>query len=160
MSNTNDEQFSRTWGSERPTRKVPQYDYYENILIQHDDIVSVNEDIMCENDSEWPEKSLEASNNAGNSVEKSVLDLAGERIGERQGGYGHEDAFQDIADEWNLWFWQRFRLKINLTPADAACMLSVFKKARRMVRLRQGKTKQDDTVDQLGYIAWRDRKER
>ena len=85
--------------------------------------------------------------------------LSATRIGLRGDEYGEEDSFQDIADRWTLWTYQRFGFELELTPADVADMMQEFKQARRLVRLRSGKTKRDDSVDQTGYIWWRDKKE-
>lgn len=87
--------------------------------------------------------------------ENDLFSLAADRIAIRTDGYGPENAFQDIADRVSLWFKQRFSVEIHLTASDAADMLSEFKQARRLVRLRSGKNKRDDTVDQTGYVWWR-----
>lgn len=89
--------------------------------------------------------------------ENDLFSLAADRIEIRSDGYGPENAFQDIADRLSLWLKQRFSVEISLTASDAADILQEFKQARRLVRLRAGKSKRDDTVDQTGYIWWRDK---
>lgn len=88
--------------------------------------------------------------------EIDVFSAAKATISERGADHNKENSFADIADRWNLWFAQRFSLGISLTPADVADMLQEFKQARRLSRLRVGKVKPDDAVDQAAYIWWRE----
>jgi hypothetical protein len=109
--------------------------------------------------TESEEKSPETEENIQILPESDLFSLAADRIGIRQDGYGPENAFQDIADRVSLWIKQRFGVELSLTSSDAADMLSEFKQARRLVRLRAGIIKGDDTVDQTGYVWWRNKLE-
>jgi hypothetical protein len=128
--------------SNKPTQKVEKQPDSDEYVTYNAELAHDFEYISSDSESSW--------------AKRAILDLAAERIGTRQVGYGRENAFKDIAERWKLWIFQRFGVELPLTPSDASDMLGEFKQARRLVRLRSGKTKRDDTVDQVGYIAWRD----
>lgn len=68
--------------------------------------------------------------------------------GERQEQYGNpESTFCDIAHLWSWWL--RDKLAYELTPEDAAMMMTLMKIARE----RGGAGKMDNIVDACGYLG-------
>lgn len=93
----------------------------------------------------------------------SLLELAAERIGERTSGYGKENSFGAICRLWNAFLRNRPQSEsgfVDLTEAEVADLMVIFKLARKQVRRLGGKPhKQDDNVDAAGYVAWADKLE-
>lgn len=85
---------------------------------------------------------------------KSILDLAKERNEDRSDGYGDRESFPAIRILWKAYLLARFGVDLDLTDADTADMLLLFKEGRKITRRNAGQYKKDDNVDQAGYVDW------
>lgn len=85
---------------------------------------------------------------------KSILDLAKERNQSRSDGYGDRESFPAIRILWKAYLLARFGVDLDLTDADTADMLLLFKEGRKITRRNAGQYKKDDNVDQAGYCQW------
>lgn len=80
----------------------------------------------------------------------SVLIEANELInGDRQKAYGEpKENLQKIADQWNLYLFQRTGRLLELTAEDVCWMMADLKKVRQM-----NGASRDNVVDAAGYIG-------
>ena len=74
-----------------------------------------------------------------------ILEMAKKTITEdRNDQYGEpEDNFKEIARYWSLY------LNKKITAYDVAIMMTLFK----LARMTTGKTKEDNFIDAIGYLA-------
>lgn len=82
---------------------------------------------------------------------KEYLNTA-ERIicNDRQDVHGNpENCFGAIADYWSIYLTNLLKLDVEVSPADVAVMMSLFKTARWQMNPEH----QDNLIDNLGYTA-------
>lgn len=84
---------------------------------------------------------------------EDILDSAKNRVcNDRNGQYGEpEDNFAIIANFWQDYLYATNGITFNLTPADVASMMVLFKVAR--VATATGNVSADSFVDIAGYAA-------
>lgn len=82
---------------------------------------------------------------------KEYLDIAGKTIcHDRQDVHGKpENCFGAIADYWSVFLTHRLRTDVDVSPADVAVMMSLFKTAR----WQMNPAHRDNIIDNLGYTA-------
>lgn len=69
--------------------------------------------------------------------------------GERAQSYGPaKQGFKDVAQQWSLYFFQKYRISIPITPEDVCWMMVDLKKVRQLTN-----PKRDNVVDAAGYIG-------
>lgn len=81
----------------------------------------------------------------------AILEEASNCItGDRAITYGNaKDNFANIAEVWNWWIRMKYKIDINIRPADVPMMMSLLKHAR----LANGDLHSDGYIDAAGYIA-------
>lgn len=113
--------------------------------------------------AETVEKPVETVENPLETKENDLFSLASDRVGLRAAGYGQENSFPAIRRLWNAFLRNRPLSAdgfIDLTDAEVADMLLLFKVGRKQTRRAVGKFKRDDNVDCAGYLYWADRLEK
>ena len=92
------------------------------------------------------------SGNSEDDTRKKILEDAIYCVcTDRKQQYGKpENSFSVIADFWSMYIRHKYDIDIELTAADAAMMLALFKVARGVTALKQ---KLDTYVDICGYAA-------
>jgi len=64
--------------------------------------------------------------------------------------YGEpENNFQNIAEQWELYIQQKYKVNIKLNPEDVAWMMADFKKCRSY----EAPENVDNYIDAIGYIS-------
>lgn len=79
-----------------------------------------------------------------------ILEEAGKAVlTDRNESYGEpEDNFRRIAEQWSLYFKQKYDIEVKVTAEDVAWMLGDLKKVRAYAGY-----KRDNYVDMVGYAA-------
>lgn len=82
---------------------------------------------------------------------KEYLDIASKTIcHDRQDVHGSpENCFGVIADYWSVFLTHRLGTDVDVSPADVAVMMSLFKTAR----WQMNPAHRDNIIDNLGYTA-------
>lgn len=82
---------------------------------------------------------------------KEYLDIAVRTIcNDRQDIHGNpENCFAAIADYWSVFLTHHLHMDVEVSPADVAVMMSLFKTAR----WQMNPAHHDNIIDNLGYTA-------